>query len=58
MLCIVRMMRNEQTQFVNQLRSFFYDKPRATGLISHERDEKKSKFSVIKKKAEEKRPLE
>jgi hypothetical protein len=42
--------------FVEQLR-VYYVKPGATGLISHGRDEKISKFSVIKKKTEEKRPL-
>jgi hypothetical protein len=52
------MTRNEKTHFVDQLQSFFYVKPGVTGLISHGRDEKISKFSVINKKAEEKRPLE
>jgi len=36
---------------------FCYVKHGATGLISHGRDEKISKFSVIKKKTEEKRSL-
>jgi len=35
----------------------FYVKSGATGLISHRKDEKISKFSVIKKKTKEKRPL-
>jgi hypothetical protein len=48
MLRVGRMMRKEQTHFPGQLRSF-YVKPGATGLISHGRDEKISKFGKKEK---------